>query len=171
MSQHLPDHLDPWRFADLAKRASGSYLLGDLTRLRDCLADPEGEVRFDLAFSRDGQHRACLHGSVEAQLILQCQRCLGTMPFNVESKVSLAFVEGLDEAEALPDDLDPQLVDDGRVVLRDLIEDELLLALPQVAMHPRAECTPGKIERPDDKPVSERENPFAVLAQLKRQNE
>lgn len=166
MSQHLPDHLDPWRFADLAKRVSGSYLLGDLPRLCECLADSQGNVNFDLEFSRDRQHRACLHGTVQATLILECQRCLETMLLPVKSELALAFVQGLDEAEMLPAELDPQLVENGRVEFRGLIEDEILIALPQVPMHPLDECVSGKGEVHD----AVRENPFAVLAALKRQD-
>ncbi|MEN8177634.1 MAG: YceD family protein [Pseudomonadota bacterium] len=171
MSQRLPDHLDPWRYVNLAKRTNGSYSLGDLPRLRGCLAEQQGEARFDLEFSRDKQHRACLHGTVEAQLVLECQRCLGTILFPVKSKVSLAFVESLEEAENLPDDLDPELVENGQVELRNLIEDELLLALPQVPTHPVGECASGMGEKPNEKPVAVRESPFAVLAQLKRHDE
>jgi uncharacterized protein len=47
-----------------------------------------------------------------------------------------------------------------------LIEDELLLALPIVAMHPETECasrmTADKVTDGADKP-----QPFAALAQLK----
>ena len=169
MSQHLPDHLDPWRFADLGKRISGSYQLKDLPRLSLCLIDSQGEVSFTLEFFRDRQRRACLRGRVVSELLLQCQRCLDVMRLSVDSEVALAFVESIDEAEGLPDELDPQLVDEGRVSLRDLIEDELLLALPQVSMHPDEAC---KI-RPDsgpgeEKPAAVRENPIAVLAELKR---
>lgn len=171
MSQHLPDHLDPWRFADLAKRASGSYLLRDLPRLRDCLMDNAGEVRFDLEFSRDKQHRACLHGTVEAKLILECQRCLGSVLLPVKSEMSLAFVEGLDEANDLPDELDPQLVENGQVGFKNLVEDELLLMLPQVAMHPEGECVLAMGEKTEQSPVLVRESPFAVLARLKRHDD
>ena len=168
MSQHLPDHFDPWRFTDLGKRINGSYALASLSRLRECLLDTEGEVVFSLDFFHDEQHRACVHGTVEAALILQCQRCLEAMPMSVRSHVSLAFVEGIDEAEMLPESLDPALVEHGQIVLRDLIEDELLLSLPQVAMHPLGECgstVDGQLPADDE---SVRKNPFAVLAELKR---
>jgi uncharacterized protein len=169
MSQHLPDHFDPWRFTDLGKRISGSYPLESLPRLRESLVDTQGEVGFTLVFFRGEQHRACVRGKVEATLVLQCQRCLEAMPWPVQSSVSLAFVEGIDEAEILPDALDPVVVEDGLVRLRDLVEDELLLALPQVPMHPLGACgsqvgaetSPRGIE-----PV--RESPFAVLSELKR---
>jgi uncharacterized protein len=169
MSQRLPDHFDPWRFADLAKRVKGSYLLADLPRLRDCLADQRGEVWFDLEFLRDAQGRACLQGTVETQLKLECQRCLKTMILPVKTELSLAFVAGLDEAEALPDHLDPELVENGLVLLRDMVEDELLLTLPHVPRHPVGECVPHEVKRPPESGGALRENPFSILAQLKKQ--
>jgi uncharacterized protein len=171
MSQRLPDHLDPWRFAEQGKRLSGTSKLKDLPRLVACLADSDGEVRFDLEFYRDGSRRACLRGSVTARLCLECQRCLDKMELPVDSAVSLAFVESLDEAERLPDNLDPQLVEEGRIGIRDLIEDELLLALPQVALHPEGDCTPYVSEAGDSGDEgATRANPFAVLEQLKRKD-
>ncbi len=168
MSQHLPDHLDPWRFTDLGKRISGSYPLVSMPRLRECLADTRGEVGFTLEFFHDEQHRACVRGKVEATLLLQCQRCLEVMPRPVQSSVSLAFVESIEEAEILPDTLDPALVEDGLVGLRDLIEDELLLALPQIPMHPAGTCSSqGGAEASLEGSEAVRENPFAVLAELK----
>jgi uncharacterized protein len=168
MSQRLPDHLDPWRFADLGNRISGAFELETLPRLAACLVDTDGEVRFDLEFYRNGSRRPCLRGQVTALLYLECQRCLEKMELPVDSRISLAFVESLDEAERLPEDLDPQLVEEGRVSLRDLIEDELLLALPQVALHPEGTCAPYVAESGDRIGEEKRANPFAVLEQLKR---
>jgi uncharacterized protein len=168
MSQHLPDHFDPWRFTDLGKRIGGVYPLASLPRLRECLLDTAGEVAFDLEFFHDEQHRACVRGTVEATLVVECQRCLDAMSLSVQSNLSLAFVEGIDEAGMLPETLDPVLVENGQISLVDLIEDELLLALPQVVMHPMGECTSQIDEQPPSGDESVRENPFAVLADLKR---
>jgi uncharacterized protein len=90
------------------------------------------------------------------------------MPLSVQADLSLAFVEGVDEARMLPEALDPTLVRHGQINLRDLIEDELLLALPQVAMHPMGECAlqVGAQPAPGNEPA--RKNPFAVLQKLKR---
>ncbi|QYZ67534.1 MAG: hypothetical protein OI74_09450 [Gammaproteobacteria bacterium (ex Lamellibrachia satsuma)] len=176
MSQHLPDQFDPWRFADLGNQISGRFPLADLPRLRACLMDAEGEVAFDLVFQRDERRRACVQGDLRASLKLECQRCLGPMVLPVDAEISLAFVEGQDEAEALPEQLDPHLVEDGRVKLRDLVEDDLLLALPQVARHSEGDCTMQSADEPSLDPESEsgkaeRENPFAMLAELKRDHD
>lgn len=173
MSQRLPDHLDPWRFADLGKVVEGGVLpLEGMSRLRECLREDSGEAVFDLSFARDEQRRAVVTGRIRAQLRLQCQRCLETVVHGVDAEVSIAFVEGYDQAAQLPDSLDPCLVEEGgRVRLLDLIEDELLLQLPQVAMHEAGSCpvmlTGTTGEKPSQTDVQPENNPFALLAGLK----
>jgi uncharacterized protein len=75
----------------------------------------------------------------------------------------------------LSDDLDPCLVEDDLVQFSDLLEEELLLALPQVAMHEPGACHPPASgvtgEIPAESSRQERENPFAVLSELKRDKE
>ncbi len=129
MSKRLPEHLDPWRFADLGEAFAGSVALQDLSRLRESLLDDQGRASFELEFYRDERRRACLKGRVEATLLLECQRCLKAVLLKVSSDTAIAFVEGFDEAEQLPEALDPWMVEDQRVSLQDLIEDELLLGL------------------------------------------
>ncbi|MEJ2621350.1 MAG: hypothetical protein P8163_14120 [Candidatus Thiodiazotropha sp.] len=120
MSKRFPDRLDPWRFADLGKELSGELPIDAFMRLRECLMQTDGEVFFCLSFSRDEQRHARLEGSVRTELILECQRCLGVLRFPVERRFSIVFVQGLNEAERLPDDLDPCLVEEGMVDFRGL---------------------------------------------------
>jgi uncharacterized protein len=175
MSKRFPDRLDPWRFADLGKEIGGELPLETFSRLSACLLKPAGNVSFRLAFGRDPERRAILGGWLKAVLSLQCQRCLEEVNLPVDIRLSVVFVRGLDEAEMLPDDLEPCLIEDGQVVFRDLLEDELLLALPQVAMHDPGACHPpaqGVAEKaPIERSGQERENPFAALAELKRNKE
>jgi uncharacterized protein len=171
MSKRFPDRLDPWRFADLNKKVSGKLPVGVFSRLRDCLYGDAGEVFFDLSFSRDEQRHARLDGDIRTELTLECQRCLKGLSFPVERRFSVAFVQGLKQAERLPENLDPCLVEEGLVDFRELIEDELLLVLPQVPMHDKEVCQiPQEYaseevdpELGSDEPV----NPFAVLSRLK----
>jgi uncharacterized protein len=172
MSQRIPDRLDPWRFADQGREVEGSIPLESMPRLSACLLDVAGEAGFSLRFERDAQRRATLKGTIRADLILECQRCLEAMKLPVSTGTAVAFVEGQDQAAQLPESLDPCLVEEGQVHFRDLIEDELLLALPQVAMHDLAVCPAASPESADEKPAEQGEqqdkNPFAVLAELKR---
>jgi uncharacterized protein len=175
MSKRFPDRLDPWRFADLGKEFGGELPLETFARLSACLLKPTGNVSFKLVFGRDQERRAILSGWLNAVLSLQCQRCLEEVNHPIDIRLSVAFVKGMDEAEMLPDDLDPCLVEDDQVDFRDLLEDELLLALPQVAMHDPGVChapVSGVVgETPIEHSEQERKNPFAALAELKREKE
>jgi uncharacterized protein len=172
MSKRFPDRLDPWRFADLGKEVSGKLPLEDFARLRGCLLKANGEAYFKLSFSRDEQRHARLDGTIRTQLSLECQRCLGELMFPVEKQFSVVFVQGLNEAERLPEDLDPCLVEEGVVDFRALIEDELLLALPQVPMHDADVCHVPQEYASDEAGLEsgsdEQQNPFAALSELKR---
>jgi uncharacterized protein len=90
------------------------------------------------------------------------------MAYQIEAPMALAWVTTRREADELPTHYDPVVVETETIALPDLIEDELLLALPLVALHApetcavRMEGAMNKTETP-----SRRENPFAVLAQMK----
>ena len=170
-----PDIFDPWRAAEQGRHLEGAIALSLMPRLAELLVVTEGEARFELEFFRDGKRRSCVRGKVVARLKLRCQRCLEPVECEVESRLLLGLVQGLDEAERLPDEYDPLMVEDDRFQPADLVEDELILGLPQVPMHappdacgdqaaplatePASSDGPG-VENPD--------NPFRVLAQLKK---
>ena len=109
-----------------------------------------------------------LHLAADVRLALCCQRCLGPVEETVGVDHALRFVHG--EAQAA--ELDAELEDDVLALerwtdLRELIEDELLLALPLV---PRHETCPTPLPVPqDDEPEPEvPAHPFASLASLKK---
>lgn len=105
-----------------------------------------------------------------AQVPLRCQRCLEPYLEPLQDERWFRFVadeaRALEEDEACAEDL---LVWQPRFNLLELIEDELLLALPLVPMH--AACPsalPGYAEAAAGaEEVLERPNPFQLLAQRK----
>jgi uncharacterized protein len=157
--------VDPWRLAAQGRTLTGRIALDSLPRLALALADG-GEVEYRLAFHLDGEHRAVVTGHVMAGLVVQCQRCLGSMLVPVDSHFELAFVHGLDEAARLPESYEPALADDGWVRPSDLVEDELLLALPPVPLHDAGDCAAQPPE-PEPGDEAQPDNPFAVLAALR----
>lgn len=172
MSQPMPDLVDPWRLAALGKRFSGRVPLAKFPRLGALLLSQEGDVVFELAFDQDQQGHSCVRGRVEATLRLQCQRCLQPVDFAATAEICLAMIETLGEMALLPEQYDPLLVETGDIKPLDLLEDELLLVLPQVPMHPEGACSTFSTDngRCDEPGVadSRRQNPFAALAKLKR---
>jgi uncharacterized protein len=166
MSQAFPELVDPRRCADLGKHFAGRIPLEAFSRLAPLLVDVAADAEFELEFQREGR-RAVIRGKVRADLRLECQRCREPMAFTAASDICLAVVEGLDEIERLPEPYDPLMMEAPKLKLMDLLEDELLLSLPQVPMHHPGECTSAQMRDPVEATATE-ENPFAVLAELKR---
>ena len=124
-----------------------------------------------IASLSDEVHR-CLTGRVHAILRLQCQRCLEDYDAELEANVALGLLWSETEAPGLPKSLDPLVVGTEAYDLYDLLEEELLLAMPIVALHDQAECgvnlnehggEPVETESTQTKP-----NPFSVLSELKK---
>ncbi len=140
------------------------------------LYDTEGDVSFKLEFFSDEEKRAVVRCEIAANLNLCCQRCLEALHCRIGTSATLAIVVGVHDERQLPERYDPLLVSGEPLRPRDLIEDELLLALPQIPMHDPASCPSrrGDVERvPEPEPECDRaprgkSNPFSVLGQLKR---
>ncbi|MCP4283042.1 MAG: hypothetical protein GY792_01100 [Gammaproteobacteria bacterium] len=176
MSARLPEIVDPWRLAERNKVIAGELELASLPRITDALMDSGGIVRFEFNFSRDAKNRTRITGFVRAGLGLECQRCLETMVLAVDSQLDLVVIEVPAEADRIPEECEPFLVEDGGLRVADLIEEELLLAIPLVPMHEREACSMKDANtndsgRTDDLEKTERVNPFAVLSVLKTDNE
>jgi len=171
MLSELSGHVDPFRLCDQARSFEGRVEVADLPRLVGAVASPEGQVSYRIDCDRDDRRRARIRGSVDAELALICQRCMGVMHQPVHADFQLAVVGGEAEAAQLPEEYDPLLLQDETVSLAAVIEDELLLALPIAPVHPVAECSedPADWVLTDREPETapERENPFAVLADIK----
>lgn len=173
MSSPLTDYIDPRRLCVLGKVYEGEVALGDLPR-RAPMVSSQGSAVYRLAFDRDTERRAVIAVDVRADLVLTCQRCLSPMTFDVVAQARLAVVAGPDEAARLPDNLDPLWVEDDRILLRDLVEDELILAVPVAPRHRSDDCAVrlNELKRVVDdenaSPDDDKPAPFAALAALKR---
>lgn len=167
MNNVLPESVDAWRMVQARRSFQGSLPLASLPRLRGSLAATDGAVDFDLEFGKDDLGVAHLRVRADASLPLTCQRTLEVfrLPVHVDARLGLIAQEA-DEA-ALPGGYEPLLTADGTLRLADVVEDELILALPVVPVKPGAEyrepADAGAV--PDDAKGSK--NPFAVLQILK----
>jgi len=111
-----------------------------------------------------------LHLQAQATVDMTCQRCLGPAPQALETDRWFRFVA--DEATADAEDEDSEedvLVFSQAFNLRELVEDELIMAQPLVPMHET--CPTPLVVRdaaPPAEASAERPHPFAALAQLKK---
>lgn len=162
MFDRLPDLFDPIEFAEKKRRIRGRVPLSSLDRVRDVLLRLEGDAEVDLEFKREGRIPS-LEGFVAAELTLQCQCCLEALTWPVRSEVHLGMVGSIDEVSILPEEFEPMLVEPGGMVaLADIIQDELLLAMPSIPQHSRC-----RLSQPEATAEST-DHPFAILAELKK---
>jgi uncharacterized protein len=115
---------------------TGSVPLAKLPRLAASLAEPAGALQVELQATRDGEGQGWLHGEIRGKVPLTCQRGLHPFEWDCDVALSLALVESESEEEKLLKDTEAYVVEDDELPLRDLIEEEVLLALPIV---PRCE--------------------------------
>ncbi len=172
MSNHLLEHIEPFVMAAKGRTLAGSVPLSSLDRLEQSLVEAKGTVEVSLQFSRDEAGQPCVQGHAEATLRLQCQRCMQPMDWPVRLDFSLGIVTSQGAAEQLTGEYDPLLVGDEPISVASIVEDELILALPLVAMHEKDACPAQAVLqglKAEAQTSTKRENPFAVLAQLKKE--
>ncbi len=174
-----PSRLDVESLAKSGESLEGCWPLRQLPRLWDS-THPEArpapddavqwQARGELRAVRSGVPQIWLHLAAQADLNLECQRCLQPVAAPLSVQRSFRFVAG----EAAAAELDAESEDDVLALtraldLRELVEDELLLGLPLV---PRHEACPAPLLAPraEEAPAEERPNPFAALARLKGQS-
>jgi uncharacterized protein len=154
--------IDGFEFASAGATQQGTWPLKELPRLRDMLAKDAGEVAYDITGVRDARGRPGLRLKVSGTLVLRCQRCLEPMEFQVNTDETLVLAATLEEIHAEPADAHaPDRVVAGReMALGELIEDELILALPFAPRH--EDCSPAG---PGDS--AESDSPFGGLIRIK----
>lgn len=134
MSEGLPGRVQVARLAARGADIVSTTPIAYLKRLAAVLADDGGSVSSELSFGFDGRSRVVVRGKAQASVHATCQRCLGPVPIGLEAEFSLVVVdeEGMRE---LRDEEDAVVSEAGQISLAELVEDELMLALPIVPMH------------------------------------
>jgi uncharacterized protein len=167
MSAALPDRVNVARQVLARRIYEGALPLAAMSRLRESLAAADGAARFTVEFGKDGIGIAWLALRVEADLPLLCQRTLEAFmyPVSIDQRMGVIATEA--EEAGLPSDYEPLLVANGELSIADVIEDELILALPVVPLKPGVPLEWS--DQAADESVDERpSNPFAVLGTLKK---
>ena len=153
---------DAFVFAREGRVLKGTLALAELERLHDLLTEVSGEITFHLQGAQGKRGEHTLHLQVEGQISLACQRCLGAISFDLDVDSLLELIpEGADMSQdELEDDTRDFLPVVSEVFVAELVEDEILLALPVAPRHEKCGF-PGAAD------AGERIHPFATLAGLK----
>ena len=165
----LPSGISPGELARSERHVTARVSVERMERLGAAVDTPDltggTHADVDLRFELDSQARCRITGRVSADIRLRCQRCLEPMRARLESTLQLIVVASDELTVTAEPGYEPFAVSDEGLDIADLIEDELILALPMFPVHDPASC-PNPIGAEIEEP-SKRENPFAVLKVLK----
>ena len=158
-----PTLINNLEFAQKNLEITGDLNVAECQRLAETLStsdenlaqEKQTKVRYTLTGAAKKLHLPRLHLSVDATLPVLCQRCLEAMQVTLNLTFDYLICESaLDEMDE-NDEMD-WLEPAQRMNLGELIEDELLIAMPIAPVH-ATDCTKASMQS-GDKP-----NPFAVL--------
>ena len=158
--------IDAFEFCRNNGHREGVTPVAEMTRLSADCADKSGEIAWSIDGGQTRQGYPMLTLSVSGTVQLVCQRCLTPFGYEIDSSTVLVLGKDDEEADEIEEILDDESIDvivgSHACDIRDLLEDEALLALPQAPKH---EVCPDT--RLLDAIKSEKVSPFAALKGLK----
>ncbi|WP_448564299.1 23S rRNA accumulation protein YceD [Thalassotalea ganghwensis] len=165
----LPITINPNKSAQQRAVCDGVFKLSEMNRLLAVCEDCCEHVHVNVKFDVDELGLVVISGKGSATVSLACQRCNEAFEQHLEIDFKFSPVRDAEAAENLPSYYDAiELDENGEVDLRELVEDELILAIPLIPRHELTDCQApadsvwGELPEEHDKP-----NPFDVLKKLK----
>ena len=146
--------------------------LAELPRVSHELSTVDGEARGKVRFARE-RGLAVADLEVSAQPEVVCQRCMQAMRWPIKVEARIALVSDYSAADRVPEGLEVFLVEVDSVSVRDLVDEEILLALPNVARHAEgSDCAAAELRLPgqevdlEEAADAQVQKPFAQLGEL-----
>ncbi len=167
--QRFPLTVDPVRLAKSRRELSGQVPIAQLPRLASLLADDQAEIVAKMYFDRDIQGFIVIQVSIEAELPVICQRELVRFMMPIKVETVLTPIETEQQAQRLPQQYEPVLMEEGLIVPKIVVEDELLLHMPDVPKKSdeNAMFYSSGIDSQEDTEMEEVQYPFKKLSLLK----
>lgn len=151
--------IDGLQFARDGRELSGTIGPEGLPRLAELPCKTSG-ISYFLRGGLNSAGKPCIDIRAKGSLELVCQRCLEPLGFEADVDVSLELCGSLGEIAAAEDEID-RLLAGPEMSVAAMVEDEVMLVLPQVPRHENCGVE-GLVAQP------KRASPFGVLAALKK---
>jgi uncharacterized protein len=168
MIDHLPERLDLLAAAEAGRVLQGSIPLARLERVLPALCSQDGELQVLLELGVDPDGTRFLSGSIRGAVEVQCQRCLEPVELSLNLEFRLGMVKNPADMHRLHERYEPLIVGSEPMSIADIVSDEVLLALPLVPVHADDDKCQEFVKDYQPPQVEKRENPFAMLAELKQ---
>lgn len=134
LKSELPLKLDVWELFKSKAVLNGTLELIVGERLQGLIVDSAIPLTVSLAFTLDSDGHKVLVLQIEGSATLLCQRCLEPLEHTLAIHSQLVPEADWEKADC-PSEYDPLPIVRDRIILRELIEEEIILALPMVPMH------------------------------------
>ncbi len=143
----LPARFNPAELARSGRANHTTLPVSHFSRFAAILADDSGSVELEVTFGWSEDKNLVANGTQTSQVKMTCQRCQRVLSADLSSEFSLVFVAGDEDAELLPEELDPVIIGDSEdIQVVDFIEDELILQIPSRVVHEdETDCDPAVI--------------------------
>ncbi|MBM7036580.1 23S rRNA accumulation protein YceD [Vibrio ulleungensis] len=171
----IPRTVDPGKSAQKRLDYDGIIQASLFKRLAESVESVKREADVSLSFDLDEQRLVVISGKANVEVDLECQRCNEVFTHLCEVQFTYTPNKGEKSEEEAPEEYDlVDLNEYGECDLIQLVEDEFILGLPQVAMHDESDCSVDSSnlvfgEIPEEVLKEEKPNPFEVLKSLKAQ--
>jgi len=148
--------IDGLEFARTGSKLHGACPVAGFPRLHDLLRTDEGTLQYELLGVAQERGYPALRLKVGGALQLVCQRCLGAFEFPLHIDVSLGLAATQAEIDAEPLEAEglERIVASREMAVRDLVEDEVLLAIPLAPRHERCAGREAGAAGRDDSPFA-----------------
>ena len=159
----------PYKLARQAGSWRGTIAIDEFLRFGELVSGADGPVAVELAFRLDEEGRCRMHGRASVRVHVACGRCLQPQARVLDVPVDLCVVASETSAAELTRELEPFVLDGDEARVADLVEDDLILALPhEVCAEPQTCPNRPPLEYGEgadgERAKDERANPFAALA-------
>ena len=153
--------------ADVCARAGSTierqFSLEQLPRLQEAGAREGTKIDLRLQFSLFDA-RPAIDGKLSGTVHLSCQRCTEAVAVPIDERFQVILVE--QESAEEPGGYEPVIADPARFDVRWLAEEQTLLALPLVSLHPRGECDEATPQDDEQGASHGIQKPFSSLRDL-----
>ena len=167
----LPTLIDPRKLALQEVILEGTVNVEDLPRLASSVTAICAPLWASVQFKLDESRAKVALGNIKVLVETVCQRCLDPLKMELQAEFAAQVIWSEDHLNRVASNYEPWLVVDKMTSFSEMLEDEILLALPLVNYHNVGECTGDtfmheEVDAAGDETVSD--SPFNVLQQLKK---
>jgi uncharacterized protein len=169
--KQLPEKIALDKAIHGARLYQGSIKLNQFARLKDAIADTDGEVQFSLQFEKARGTLGKVQVKVTGDLPLICQISQKRFIFPVDIDSTVGFINDIEYEDKLDVGMEASWLEHDYVKPLEVIEDELILVVPYLPISPEEVDKQEKMHTLDKGNAELEENvkpnPFDILKSLK----